>query len=104
MFTNKKPPIGYTFIFDDYTNLELIEIFKGMVKKSGFILDDKAIDKLNEIIDQDDSLCDDDNENEEMIINTKTVKYPSFEQVLKADLDQLVKSKVNPLYLPLIFN
>lgn len=44
--------IGYTLTFDDYTKDELKEIFKGMVKKSGFILEEKAIDVLDGIIDE----------------------------------------------------
>ena len=42
--------IGYTFEFEDYTVDELVEIFIGMVKKSGFIIRDDAIDKLRDII------------------------------------------------------
>ena len=42
--------IGYTLEFDDYTNEELIEIFKGMVKKSGFSLDEDAIEVVNDLI------------------------------------------------------
>ena len=42
--------IGYTLEFDDYTTDELIEIFKGMVKKAGFIIQNDAIDYLKEII------------------------------------------------------
>ena len=44
--------IGYTLEFDDYTTLELTEIFKGMVKKNGFIIEDEAINYLKEIIDK----------------------------------------------------
>lgn len=43
--------IGYTFIFDDYTNEELKEIFKGMCKKAGFKVTKKAIEKLDGLID-----------------------------------------------------
>lgn len=43
--------IGYTFMFDDYTNYELKEIFTGMMKKSGFIVKDEALTKLEELID-----------------------------------------------------
>ena len=42
--------IGYTLEFDDYTNEELIEIFKGMVKKAGFNLDEDAIEVVNDLI------------------------------------------------------
>ena len=42
--------IGYTLEFDDYTEEELIEIFKGMINKSGFILDRKAEEKVRSII------------------------------------------------------
>ena len=44
--------IGYTFLFDDYTTDELIEIFKGMATKAGFIVKDDAIDYLREVIDE----------------------------------------------------
>jgi len=44
--------IGYTLEFEDYTNQELIDIFKGMVKKAGFILNDDAIDEVNKLIDE----------------------------------------------------
>ena len=42
--------IGYTLEFKDYTEDELIDILKGMVKKSGFEITDKALDKVREII------------------------------------------------------
>lgn len=42
--------IGYTLNFKDYTEDELIEIFKGMVKKAGFKITDKALDKARKII------------------------------------------------------
>ena len=42
--------IGYTLEFDDYTEDELIEIFKQMVGKAGFKVEDEAIEKLREII------------------------------------------------------
>ena len=42
--------IGYTLEFDDYTEDELVEIFKGMVKKAGFLVEDNAILKLRELI------------------------------------------------------
>ncbi len=44
--------IGYTLEFDDYTNQELIDIFKGMVTKAGFILEDGALDEVNKLIDE----------------------------------------------------
>ncbi len=44
--------IGYTLEFEDYTNEELIEIFKGMVKKAGFVLNDDAIDEVNKLINE----------------------------------------------------
>ena len=42
--------IGYTLTFDDYTTKELIDIFLGMTKKAGFIVEDDAIKYLEEII------------------------------------------------------
>ena len=44
--------IGYTLEFEDYTNEELIQIFKNMMTKSGFVVEDKAIEKVNSIIDE----------------------------------------------------
>ena len=44
--------IGYTLEFDDYTTEELIQIFKGMIKKSGFVVTDDAIEKVREIIEE----------------------------------------------------
>ncbi len=44
--------IGYTMEFADYTVEELITIFKSMVTKAGFILENKAIDKVKEIIEE----------------------------------------------------
>ncbi len=44
--------IGYTIEFKDYTEDELVEIFKGMVKKSGFEVTDDAILKLREVINE----------------------------------------------------
>jgi len=44
--------IGYTLEFDDYTNKELIDIFKGMVTKAGFILDDDCISVVEDLINQ----------------------------------------------------
>ena len=43
--------IGYTLEFDDYTTDELIDIFKGMVYKNGFDVNEDAIIYLKEIID-----------------------------------------------------
>ena len=42
--------IGYTFEFDDYTDDELIEIFNGMMKKSGFSVTEEAIDVVRNVI------------------------------------------------------
>lgn len=42
--------IGYTLEFDDYTTDELSEIFLGMTKKAGFIVEEDAIEYLKEII------------------------------------------------------
>ena len=42
--------IGYTVDFKDYTVDELITIFKNMIKKAGFEIDDKAIVKAESII------------------------------------------------------
>jgi len=44
--------IGYTLEFDDYTTDELIEIFKGMTKKAGFIVKEDALSYLREIVDK----------------------------------------------------
>lgn len=44
--------IGYTLEFDDYTNEELIEIFKSFVSKAGFILEDDALDEVDRIINE----------------------------------------------------
>lgn len=44
--------IGYTLEFKDYTVDELIEILKSMFKKSGFIVDNSALDKSREIIEK----------------------------------------------------
>ena len=44
--------IGYTLEFDDYTNEELIEIFRGMVKKAGFILEEDAIEEVEKLINE----------------------------------------------------
>ena len=42
--------IGYTVEFKDYTVDELITIFKNMIKKAGFEIDDRAIAKAETII------------------------------------------------------
>ena len=44
--------IGYTLEFEDYTEDELVDIFKGMVKKAGFTVEDAAIEKLRTIINE----------------------------------------------------
>ena len=44
--------IGYTLEFEDYTADELIEIFKNMMKKSGFTVNDDAIDEVRKVIDE----------------------------------------------------
>ena len=44
--------IGYTVEFEDYTVGELIQIFESMMKKSGFILENSAIEKANDIINE----------------------------------------------------
>ena len=44
--------IGYTLEFDDYTTDELIQIFNGMMKKSGFTVSDEAIEKLRGVIEE----------------------------------------------------
>ena len=53
-FLNSNPGIssriGYTLEFDDYTTEDLIEIFKSMTSKAGFIVTDDAISYLKDII------------------------------------------------------
>ena len=44
--------IGYTLEFDDYTTDELIKIFISFMSKSGFIVEDSAIEYLKSIIDK----------------------------------------------------
>ncbi len=44
--------VGYTLEFDDYTTDELIAIFNGMMKKSGFKVSDEAINRLREVIEE----------------------------------------------------
>ena len=43
--------IGYTLEFDDYTTDELIKIFINFMSKSGFVVEDNAIEYLRKIID-----------------------------------------------------
>ena len=42
--------IGYTLVFEDYTEDELVEIFKNMATKAGFNTEEDAIEKLRDII------------------------------------------------------
>ena len=44
--------VGYTLAFDDYTTEELIAIFNGMMKKSGFTVSKDAIEALKNIIEE----------------------------------------------------
>ena len=44
--------IGYTLEFDDYTNEELIDIFKSFVKKAGFELEEDAVEVVNKLIEE----------------------------------------------------
>ena len=44
--------IGYTLEFKDYTVDELIQILQSMFKKSGFIVDSKALEKARQIIEK----------------------------------------------------
>ena len=44
--------IGYTLEFDDYTTDELKQIFIGMMNKSGFEVEDEALEYLKQIIDE----------------------------------------------------
>ena len=44
--------IGYTLEFEDYTTDELVEIFLGMMKKSGFEVNKEAINYLKQIINE----------------------------------------------------
>ena len=43
--------IGYTLEFDDYTTDELVKIFINFMSKSGFVVEDNAIEYLRSIID-----------------------------------------------------
>lgn len=42
--------IGYTLEFEDYSEKELLQIFKSMMKKSGFIVTAEALDEVLKII------------------------------------------------------
>ena len=44
--------IGYTVEFEDYTTEELIKIFEQFMSKSGFIVTDKAIEKVKDLIEE----------------------------------------------------
>ena len=44
--------IGYTFIFEDYTNEELKQIFKQMMEKKGLKVTKEVLEKLDNIINQ----------------------------------------------------
>ncbi len=44
--------IGYTLEFEDYTTQELIQIFELMTKKAGFVVEEDAIKKLEDIIEE----------------------------------------------------
>lgn len=44
--------IGYTLTFEDYTVEQLITIFKSMITKAGFEIDEKAIEKAKKIIEE----------------------------------------------------
>jgi len=44
--------IGYTMEFEDYTTEELKQIFTGMVNKAGFILEDGALDEVEQLINE----------------------------------------------------
>lgn len=44
--------IGYTMNFEDYTTDELIQIFKSMVGKAGFEVEDAAIEEIKDIINE----------------------------------------------------
>lgn len=44
--------IGYTIQFNDYSLEELIEILKSMFKKSGFFIDDSAIEAATKVINE----------------------------------------------------
>lgn len=42
--------IGYTFTFEDYTNDELKQIFSNFMTKSGFIINDDALEEFNKLV------------------------------------------------------
>ena len=44
--------IGYTMEFKDYTNDELKQIFRGMVTKAGFILEEDALEEVEKLINE----------------------------------------------------
>ena len=44
--------IGYTLEFEDYTNDELKQIFKNMVVKSGFTLEEDALEEVDRLINE----------------------------------------------------
>ena len=44
--------IGYTVEFEDYTTEELLQIFKQMMEKSGFVVTDEAFKRVEEIIEE----------------------------------------------------
>lgn len=44
--------VGYTLNFKDYTDDELLEIFKGMVTKAGFKITDDALEKAKTLINE----------------------------------------------------
>jgi Holliday junction resolvasome RuvABC ATP-dependent DNA helicase subunit len=44
--------IGYTLTFEDYTVDQLIVIFKSMIKKAGFEIEEEAIEKAKSIIEE----------------------------------------------------
>ena len=67
--------IGYMLEFDDYTTDELVEIFKGMIKKAGFTAEDKAIDKLKEVIEK--------HKNDENFGNARFVRNVYEKSVIK---------------------
>lgn len=44
--------IGYTLEFEDYTKEELAEIFINMMKKSGFTVEEEALNKVKDLVDE----------------------------------------------------
>lgn len=44
--------IGYTLEFEDYTTLELVDIFTGFATKNGFVVSEDALEYLKEVIDE----------------------------------------------------